>query len=294
MNILLTGANGFVASHLIPRLASLFPDDNYLFLFSSASSLHEFAQSSPHLQSRSILTTTNEFLNDPKCFPAPDVALLLGAFSANKPYSTLEKCVYENSMSQLNLVETISPLVSKLIVTFGTYFEYGLSANHFEFIPVDAPLLPIDPYSTSKALFFNNLFYQLVSGQISSRASFLHLRLSQIYGEGEPSSRLVPTVLDHARNNKPLHLPPLLSIRDFTSVSYVVDQVCSSLLINSVATLEVRNITRGQPVIIRDFLTQIWTEENTKAELTFDDPDDYAPLLPHRFVPMQHTLPVIM
>ena len=295
MNVLLTGASGFIGSYLLRRLLESTDTSHIVAVCHSDASVLRLRMAYPILPERLTIVSRREYTSDPLSHALPDVAVILGSASTNKPYLGLDKCVFENSYTQLHFIKQLATFVRSRIITAGTYYEYGLSANDFSFIPVDAPLLPFDEYSASKALFYSSLFSALHSGHFSgSCCSFLHLRLSQVYGPGELSSRLVATVLDHANSNRSLHLPALTSIRDFTHVDIVVDALMNSIEAAPASFLSVENITAGKPMIIREFLQDLWLSQDTDAELTFDpDVQGCDPLMLSRFVPLKHALDII-
>ena len=156
---------------------------------------------------------------NPYDFEGHDILVHMAAHTPNWPYDSLNNCIYHNLIVPLDMLKSAKLAGISKFVIIGSCFEYGLSANNYEFIPPNAPLLPTLSYPCSKAL-ASTAFTQW---SLEQNVSIKILRLFQIYGPGELSSRLWPSLVNAARANKDLKLTKGEQVRDFIHVEDIVD-----------------------------------------------------------------------
>lgn len=119
-----------------------------------------------------------------------DVFVHLAAYSANVPYESLVDCFYWNVQKSLELIEqAVRSGVRKFLIA-GSCFEYGRSADKYDFIPVNEPLEPILSYPTSKAA--ASIAFTTLAAEHNVKMKIC--RLFQVYGEGEYEGRFCPSL----------------------------------------------------------------------------------------------------
>lgn len=258
MNVFLTGGTGFIGSHLINFLHT--QDINVIALKRSGSSRPRI----PLLKSPTWILSDIDKVS-PSVFANVDVFIHLAAHSANYPYDTLENCLYWNLIAPLNAFKlAYQGGVRKFLVT-GSCFEYGLSASRFDFVPADAPLLPIHTYPASKAA-ASTAFIQWAYEQ---KISLSIMRLFQIYGPGELETRLWPSLMAAAADGADMAMTQGDQIRDFMHVTQAASAICDELteLNLSANRIKVANLGSGNPQSIREFSNHIWAQNNATGKL---------------------------
>lgn len=193
-----------------------------------------------------------------------DILLHLASHSTNVPYDTLENCVYWNVVVPLKLFQKARESGIKKFVIAGTGFEFGHSGEVFDFIPVNAPLMPTMSYSASKAA-ASIVFYQWA---IEHNIKLKYLRIFQVFGEGEMDDRLWPSLKNAALSGNDFHMTWGEQIRDFISVDEVVYQLNKSLDFKGVnfGKPYFINIGTGKPKSIRQF-AEYWWKYHTATSL---------------------------
>ncbi len=203
MKLFITGATGFVGSHLI-RTAL-------------AAGHTVFALRRPGSRPRIALPAEPQWLEgdlthfDTHSVADCDVMVHAAAHSANTPYDCLAACVRENVTAALDAVARAYEAGIERFVFVGSCFEYGHSGDAFALLPADAPLHPVGSYPVSKAMAGLALLEFAREHQLVACLA----RLFHVYGEGEPASRFWPTLVRAATGGDDFPMSDGTQIRDF-------------------------------------------------------------------------------
>ena len=144
------------------------------------------------------------------------------------------------------LAHSAKEIGCKAFISAGTCAEYKPISRPLK---VGDELEPSTLYSLSKALTHSCLEY-IFNG---SETSFAWLRFFYLYGRFEPNGRLIPTILDGVRNNRPILLSSCDQVRDYINVSTAVSKIKTVLQEDLTGCF---NICSGQPRILRDFIKE--------------------------------------
>lgn len=206
MKIFITGATGFIGSHLIRQ--AIAAGHEVLALRRQGS------------QPRIALPAEPRWLNgDLESFDASatgdcDVMIHAAAHSANTPYDSLGACLRWNVTAALNAVSRSHAAGIHRFVFVGSCFEYGHSGDSFTALPADAPLRPVGSYPVSKAMASMALLEFACERQLVASLA----RLFHVYGEGEPADRFWPSLARAAANGADFPMSDGAQVRDFMPV----------------------------------------------------------------------------
>lgn len=270
--VLVTGAGGFIGSHLVQRL---YQEGARVRAFVRYNSRND-----PGLLSilpTEVLSNVEIISGDLRDLSAIQAAMCgvshvfhLGALIAI-PYSYLHpaEVVEANIIGTMNMLLAARELgVERLIHTstsevYGTALHTPINESH--------PLQGQSPYSASKigADKLAESFF------LSYNLPVVTVRPFNTFGPRQSARAVIPTIISQALVNKTIHLGNLDTTRDFT---YVSDTVSGFLAAGSVPGVEgkVFNLGTGQEIRIGDIADLIAQRVGHKVEIVVD-PDRLRP-----------------
>ena len=257
MRFFVTGATGFIASHLINTLLS----QGHLVYASRRSDTSH---------SRISLCSDPTWFTSPldritlETFPDVDVLIHLAAHTGNVPYDNLKNCLYWNLTSVIRLFDIALNRNVKRFVVAGSCFEYGKSGLNYSKIPASAPLYPTNSYAASKAAASISLCQWADENSVSLEI----LRIFHVFGLGELSSRFWPSLKHAALSGADFPMSNGEQIRDFQSVDQVAKVFANrSLLSEFKSGSNIFNIGSNYPSSLLDFAEYFWNLYNAKGRL---------------------------
>ncbi len=221
MRILVTGAAGFIASHLCEKLAHLgyevFGIDNFNDYYSPA--LKEL--NAKDLEANGVFVFRVDLNDDlAKVFEKPyDYIYHLAAQPGISSETTLEEYVKNNIFATQNLLDAVLQYNEglKSFINIATSSVYGIEATVDETVPPK----PVSFYGTTKLA-----AEQLVLGlQRLGKLKACSIRLYSVYGPRERPEKLYTKLIENLFNNKPFPLfeGSVKHERSFTYVGDIVD-----------------------------------------------------------------------
>jgi nucleoside-diphosphate-sugar epimerase len=259
MKIFLTGGTGFIGSHFVNKAHEA--GHELVCLHRPGSHTRIPIESEPIWVKGSMEDDWSEKMSD--C----DVLVHLAAHSTNVPYDTLENCLHWNVTVSLQLLQKARIAGIRKFIVAGTGFEYGLSGEAYEFIPIDAPLKPTMSYPASKAA-ASVAFSQWA---IEHKLQLKYLRIFQVFGDGEEKSRLWPSLKQAAFAGNDYHLTSGYQVRGFTPVEEVANQIVANLSFLQIKAGEpvIKHIGTDNPQSIKQFAQFWWDKWYAKGKLRF-------------------------
>lgn len=266
MKILVTGADGFIGSHLTERLVGLGHEVRALAQYNSFNSWGWLDD----VPCRDAIEVVSGDIRDPhfcrRMCEGVDVVYHLAALIAI-PYSYVAPASYvdTNVTGTLNICQAAMDQGVKRVVATSTSEVYGTA----QYVPIDEkhPLQPQSPYSASKiaadalAMSFHNAFGLPVT----------IARPFNTFGPRQSARAVIPTIIGQiAAGEKRIKLGDLTPTRDF---NYVAD-TCDGLiaLANSEATIgETINIGSNREISVGDTLALIAQLMNSEVEFVSDE-----------------------
>jgi NAD dependent epimerase/dehydratase len=247
--ILVTGADGFIGSHLTETLVRQGLDVRAFVLYNSFSSWGWLDQSSPHV--KSSLDVFAGDVRDPHgvrtAMKGCDVVLHLAALIAI-PYSyhSPDSYVETNVKGTLNIVQAARDLGVERVVHTSTSEVYGTA----RYVPIDEdhPLCGQSPYSASKI----GADQMALSFYRSFETPVTVLRPFNTYGPRQSARAVIPTVITQITNGaRQIQLGALHPMRDFTFVADTVQAFLAAASCDA-AVGEVLNAGSGFEISIGD------------------------------------------
>lgn len=250
-NVLVTGAGGFVGSHLTERLLSLGANVKAFIRYTS----HEELRFLKPLKSNPRLDIVQGDIRDEhaveNAVKGSDVIFHLAAL-VGIPYSYIhpKETVETNTIGTMNILLAAKDRnVSKIVLT-STSETYGSA----KYVPIDEnhPLQGQSPYSASKiaADKIGESFYKSYGMPIAI------IRPFNVYGPRQSARAVIPTIICQALTKREVKLGNTAPTRDFT---YVDDTVSGFMKIaESEKSLgEVINIGSGFEISVGDIAKKI-------------------------------------
>ena len=253
MRILVTGASGFVGKH---------------FVASALKSGHEVIGLSRQLRDHDLgiswvkgtLGTLSE-----KDFQGCDSLVHFAGVGVSPAERDWQVCFHHNVEGLLSMLQVAQHTGVEKILICGSCFEYGKSGERYKFIPVDAPLEPVDAYSASKAAatIAASTFCR------DSGAKLAVLRPFHIYGEGEKEGRFWPSLMKAGRDGADFPMTLGEQVRDFMNVREVANYFLNYLTSINIepGVPRIENIGSGIPQTLLEFAQKCWSSIGASGRL---------------------------
>jgi nucleoside-diphosphate-sugar epimerase len=244
MRVLVTGASGFIGSH-VARLA-LADGHDVTALVRPRSSLHRLEGARDRLELLEGDLADAPALDEPLRDRAPDICLHLAWFA--EPGG---KCLWAHEnldclTGSLALLKVLQSVGCPRLVIAGTSVEYDTSTGY---VSETSPIRPANLYAAAKHALFLTASNFDVDGW-----SLAFARIFSVYGPWEDPRRLVPYVISKLLAGEPCELTTGGQIRDY---SHVEDAASALWAIAKSSLTGPVNVASSQPVSVASLSLQI-------------------------------------
>jgi len=236
--ILVTGANGFVGSHIVAQALS--------------GALSVVAAARRTSGSGAIALDVCDSASVDAAFRAasPSVVIHCAAYGVNYSDQDPGRALEVNVHGSLSVLTAAARHDVQRFIHVGSCFEYGVRADP---ISEDAALNPTAIYGATKAA---------ATTLMRERAQSLGIpivvvRPFGIWGPGEAPYRLVPQVIRACLNRSPLKLTPCEVLRDLSYVEDIAAGILALSVAREVESGTIVNIGTGSGVLLRDFVRSV-------------------------------------
>jgi dTDP-glucose 4,6-dehydratase len=267
VKILVTGADGFIGSHVVETLVKSGHEVRAFVLYNSFNSWGWLDESEQSI--RDSIDVFAGDIRDPhgvdKAVEKQDVVLNLAALIAI-PYSYHSPDTYidTNIKGTLNILQAARRHNVERIVQTSTSEVYGTA----QYIPIDEvhPLHPQSPYAATKvgadqlALSFHASFDVPVG----------ILRPFNTYGPRQSARAVIPTIISQLANKSKVKLGSLSPTRDFSFVQDTANGFLAAAQSDAIIGQTI-NLGSGFEISIKETAETIAKLMNTKLELVDDE-----------------------
>lgn len=257
MRIFVTGGTGFVGSHFVEQALAA---GHEVIALRRAGSKPRIALTREPAWVEGALDTLG--VDD---FHKIDALVHLAAHTPNPPYDSFAACCRWNVTASLAMAEAARMAGVARMVVAGSCFEYGQAAMHHERVPASALLLPTVSYPASKAAASTAFIGFARQHQVALRIE----RLFQVYGEGEPESRLWPALRRAAMEGRDFPMTAGEQLRDFIDVKDVAARLVHALDFADMTPgeVEITNVGTGVATSVRHFSEKWWAHWGATSKL---------------------------
>lgn len=213
--VLVTGATGFIGSHLCAALVNtgatvialrrpgssprwpMPPDDRIEWVDAD-------------LRDRARLTEAVQAARPARVFH------LAASTSIERGFPTADEMIATNLVGTVNLLRALDGTGYECFVQTGSAEEYGAGDAPFH---ESAPLRPVSPYSASKAsaTLFCEMYHRTLHCPIVILRPFL------VYGPGQPANKLIPQAILAALADRDFPMTSGQQTREFTYIDDLID-----------------------------------------------------------------------
>lgn len=247
---LVTGATGFIGSHLVRRL--VMDGAEVHALTSAVSSVYAVRL----VELRDGITLHEGSLADRTAMDAlaaavrPTHVFHLGAYThVGKSWNRVDECIQVNVQGTVNLLTALEGKGYARFVNMGTSEIYGDVGSPFH---EDMAVHPVSPYAASKyaAECFCRVFHQ------GHGAPVVMLRPFNAYGPAQTADRVIPEIIVRALRGEEIRMTQGRQTREFNYVEDLADGLVRAAVTPGIEG-QVFNLGCGEDIAIRDVATMV-------------------------------------
>ena len=251
--VLVTGAGGFIGSHLVEKLVTLGSNVKAFVRYNSRNDYGLIEELPMHIQNEIEVVTGNLRDSDSVKYAVKgvDVVFHLGAV-ISIPYSYIspDNTVATNVIGTLNVLNAVKEYKVEKMVHTSSSEVYGTA----QYVPIDEkhPLQAQSPYAASKI----GADKLVESYYLSYNLPVTTVRPFNTYGPRQSSRAVIPTIITQALTKNKILLGATHPTRDF---SYVEDTVSAFIAAaeSPKSVGEVINFGSGEEITIGDLANKI-------------------------------------
>ena len=255
MKIFLTGGTGFIGKKFIEEALKF------------KHTVYAVSRKNIKNKKKNLRWLTGDLDGDwSKYLKKSDVLVHMAAAGVNKKIS-LKKAIDANVIKPYKLlINAINSNCTNWLI-IGSASEYGKQAKKKKKLYFKTKELPKTAYERTKYL-FSRLSISLSK---EHKTKCRVMRLFNVYGEGENSKRLWPSLKKAAELKKNFKMTHGSEIRDFVSVDDAAKKIlsASNFKITKIHFQQIWHIASGKSMSVRRFAQNKWKEFDAQGKLLF-------------------------
>ncbi len=266
MKILITGAEGFIGSHLVEKLVSKGHDVTAFVLYNSFNFYGWLEQINKKVlkKIRIITGDIRDFQSISAAMKNKDAVINLAALIAI-PYSykTARSYIDTNIIGTQNILEAAKFMKIKKILHTSTSEVYGTA----KFVPITEkhPINSQSPYAATKA----SADQLALSYYYSFNLPITILRPFNTFGPRQSMRAVIPTIIGQVLNSNKINIGNLKPTRDFTFVTDTAEAF-SKALASKNTNGEIINIGSNFEISIKEIIQMVALVTNRKVTINKD------------------------
>ena len=245
--ILVTGATGFIGSHLTKRLVK--EGAKVHVWVRSSSSLWRLSEIQERLSLHVVDLCDQVAVNNACHEFNPEIVYHLAAYGVHYQQQNFKQALDTNVVGTVNLIRGLRETACKKFVHTSTFAEYGHK---------DHPIRETDPLEPSGIYASTKSAASLIAPTIAEQCEIplLIMRLFTVYGPFEREDKFIPYIILSLLNGNVPELTTCQQVRDYIYVEDVVEAYlkAADISIDEPLTL---NIGSGIPITLRDLVQDI-------------------------------------
>lgn len=256
MNIVVTGATGFIGKNLINKL--LCDSNNLIFAVTRPNSAkRSFLPSDDHL---TIVECSFDNLTNLPAILKSDIDAFyhLGWEGIRNPERENTQLQYMNYKYAIDAIHVAKQLGANVFIGAGSQAEYGLCAGQ---ISEEYPAHPISEYGKWKLRVCNK--GEIIANENNMR--FIWTRIFSTYGVGDNNGTMINTVLSKMMKDEPIALTKCIQKWNFT---YISDIIRAFELLQNAPT-GVYNVANSDTRKLNEFIYEMLDITHSRSELQF-------------------------
>ncbi|WP_406656576.1 NAD(P)-dependent oxidoreductase [Methanolobus sp. ZRKC2] len=247
--IFLTGATGFIGSHLLKRLIKEGCDVH--IAIRQNSSLWRIREFKSNFTIHKIDLSDFDALNSIIQQIKPEIIFNLAAYGVDYRQQDMQQIINTNIINSANLFEAFLANNGHRFIHTGSCFEYGQKNKPIsEYDCLD----PTSVYGATKASSVY-LLSNMAKGMQSEK--LITLRPFGVFGEYEGLHRFVPQAIDKLKNGHPMQMTPGEQIRDYIYIDDLIDAYILASTVPLTNKTEIINIGSGKGITMKKFAFMI-------------------------------------
>ena len=249
--VLVTGAGGFIGSHLADRLTVLGADVRAFVRYTSTGRWGWLDQSPAKAELDIVLGDVRDFFSIREAMQGREVVFHLAAL-IGIPYSyqAPQSYLHTNIEGTLNVLQAARELGTERVICTSTSEVYGSA----QYVPIDEkhPLQGQSPYSASKiaADMLADSYFRSFGLPVTVVRPF------NTYGPRQSARAVIPTIITQALTGTEVRLGSLFPTRDFNFVEDTAEGFIKAAASDR-AIGQVINFGTGVEVSIQDVLSEV-------------------------------------
>lgn len=241
MRVLVTGASGFIGSHVVRNLVA--NGHEVTAVARPDSSLARIAD----IEQRVDLVRWIPAPESPAVFPeglSADVCIHLAWYAVPGSYLTAPENI-DSMVYSLRLLEALHAIACRHVVMIGTCAEYDTDVGYLREV---GPTRPATLYAAAK------LATALIGAQRASQLDigFTWARIFYLYGPQEDPRRMLPSLIRAQLAGSEFEATAGDQVKDYLHVDDVASAICALALKQVAGTY---NVCSGEPITVRQFMT---------------------------------------
>ena len=247
--VFLTGATGFIGSHLLKRLVK--EGCNVHISIRKNSSLWRIEEFKNKFISHEIDLTDFEAVRSLIKQIEPDIIFHLAAYGVDYRQQDIHKTLDANISASVGLFEAFLENKVHRFIHTGSCFEYGQKNKPISELDL---LDPTSLYGATKASSVH-LLSSMAKGMQSGK--LVILRPFGVFGEYEGLHRFVPQVIDKLKCGHVVQMTLGEQIRDYIYIDDLIDAYILASIVPLENKLKIINIGSGQGIAMKDLALMI-------------------------------------